>query len=152
MRVTSAAALSAAFLLIFGSAVAVAGLTYPAKAAAMPLLVGGAGAALSLLQLVAELRAGRHAGPDPVDLARDLPIYGWVWIFIAGVVGFGFLIAPPILLLAYLRLRSRERWGVCLALPLAVLALFYGLFQVALGVDLFEGLVPPLVADWLPPS
>ena len=57
VRFTSTVILSLAFLVIFSSAVLVAKLSYPPEAAAMPLIVGGLGAALSLLQLVRELSA-----------------------------------------------------------------------------------------------
>ena len=50
VRFTSTVALSLTFLVIFSSAVVVAKLNYPAEAASMPLIIGGFGAALSLLQ------------------------------------------------------------------------------------------------------
>lgn len=152
IHLTSTAALSLTFLVIFAAAVAIAGLRYPPKAASMPLLVGGCGAALSLLQLAIELRASRGTGEDPIDLAKDLPVYAWVWAFIIAIVAFGFLFAAPPLLFVYLRFRSRESWRLSLALSLGVLALLYGLFQMVLGVPLFEGLIPPIAADWLLPS
>jgi len=65
------------------------------------------------------------------------------------VVAFGFVLAAPVMLFAYLRFRSRESWWLSLLLPLAVLAMLYGVFQLALGVPLFEGLVTPLITDWL---
>ena len=65
------------------------------------------------------------------------------------VVALGFVIAAPVMLFAYLYFRSRESWWLSLLLPLLVLALLYGLFQLALGVPLFEGLVTPLIQDWL---
>jgi hypothetical protein len=36
-----------------------------------------------------------------------------------------------------------------LLLPLLVVGLLYGLFQLALGVPLFEGLLTPRIQDWL---
>jgi hypothetical protein len=148
-RFSSTAALSLTFLVIFSSAAVTAWLNYPPDAASMPLIIGGVGAALSLLQLIVELRARRGPDTEQIDLRKDLPIYAWVWAFVVGVVAFGFVLAAPVMLFAYLRLRSRERWWVSLILPLAVLALLYGVFDRALGVQLFEGLVTPMVQDWL---
>jgi hypothetical protein len=149
IRLTSPAALSLTFLVIFASAAIVARLNYPPEAASMPLIIGGVGAALSLLQLIVELRASRGAYEEQIDLRKDVPIYLWVWSFVIGIVAFGFIYAAPVTLFAYLRFRSRESWWLSLLLPLAVLGLLYGLFQVALGVPLFEGLVTPLIKDWL---
>jgi hypothetical protein len=149
IRVTSTAVLSATFVVIFASAAVVAKLNYPAEAASMPLFIGGIGAALSLLQLIVELRASRGAHEEQIDLRKDLPIYLWVWAFVGAVVAFGFVLAAPLMLCAYLRWRSRESWWMCLLLCAAVFGVLYGLFETALGVPLFEGLVTPLIEDWL---
>ena len=149
IRFTSTVALSLTFLVIFSSAVVVAKLNYPPTAAAMPLLVGGCGAALSLLQLIVELRASRREYEDQIDLRKDVPIYLWVWSFVIAVVAFGFVMAAPVMLFVYLRFRSRESWWLSLLLSAAVLALLYGVFQIALGVPLFDGLVTPRIENAL---
>jgi hypothetical protein len=149
VRFTSTVALSLTFLVIFSSAVLVAKLNYPSEAASMPLIIGGCGAALSLLQLIIELRASRGAYEEQIELRKDIPIYLWVWSFVLAVTAFGFVIAAPIMLFVYLRFRSRESWWLSLLLSLAVLALLYGVFQIALGVSLFEGLATPPIKDWL---
>lgn len=152
VRFTSTVALSLTFLVIFSAAVIVAQVNYPAEAASMPLIIGGIGAALSLLQVIVELRASRGAYEEQIDLRKDVPIYLWVWSFVGAVVAFGFVIAAPLMLFGYLKFRSRESWWLSLILAASVLALLYGLFQIALGVPLFEGLVTPLIKDWLFPS
>jgi Tripartite tricarboxylate transporter TctB family len=152
VRFTSTVALSLTFLVIFVSAVVVAKLNYPAEAASMPLIIGGCGAALSLLQLITELRASRGAYEEQIDLKRDIPIYLWVWSFVVAVTAFGFVLAAPVMLLVYLKFRSRESWWLSLLLSLAVLGLLYGVFQVALGVPLFEGLATPRIKEWLMPG
>jgi hypothetical protein len=149
VRVTSTVVLSGTFVVIFASAAVVAKLNYPAEAASMPLIIGGVGAALSLLQLIVELRASRGAHEEQIDLRKDLPIYLWVWAFVGAVVAFGFVIAAPVMLFAYLRWRSRESWWLSALLSVAVLAILYGLFETALGVPLFEGLATPAIEDWL---
>ena len=145
MRLTSTAALSLAFLVIFASAALVAALDYPPAAAEMPLAVGGCGALLSLLQLIIELRASRAAGEDAIDLAKDIPIYLWVWAFVIAVVALGFVVAAPVMLFAYLYFRSRESWWLSLLLSVSVVTLLYGVFQVGMGVPLFEGLLTPRI-------
>ena len=141
MRLTSTVALSLTFLVIFASAGIVAALDYPPAAAEMPLVVCGFGALLSLLQLIVELRASRAAGEDAIDLGKDMPIYLWVWAFVLGVVALGFVVAAPVVLFAYLCFRSRESWWLSGLLSLAVVAFLYGVFQVGMGVPLFEGLL-----------
>jgi hypothetical protein len=149
VRFTSTVALSLTFLVIFASAAIVARVNYPPDAASMPVIIGVVGAALSLLQLLVELRASRGPYEEQINLRKDGPIYLWVWAFVIAVVAFGFILAAPVMLFAYLRWRSRESWWLSLLLPALLLALLYGLFQVALGVPLFEGLVTPLIEDRL---
>jgi tripartite tricarboxylate transporter TctB family protein len=149
IRLTSTAVLSAVFVVIFASAAVVAKLNYPAEAASMPLFIGGIGTALSFLQLIVELRASRGAHEEQIDLRKDLPIYLWVWAFVGAVVAFGFVIAAPIMLFAYLRWRSRESWWLSVLLSAAIFGILYGLFETVLGVPLFEGLVTPMIEDWL---
>jgi putative tricarboxylic transport membrane protein len=141
MRLTSTVALSLAFLIIFASAAIVAVLDYPWAAAEMPLVVCGFGTLLSLFQLTVELRASRAPGEDAIDLGKDVPIYLWVWAFVLAVVALGFIVAAPVMLFAYLYFRSREPWWLSLLLSLSVVAFLYGVFQVAMGVPLFEGLL-----------
>jgi len=74
IRFTSTVALSLTFLVIFSSAAIVAHLNYPPEAASMPLIIGGVGAALSLLQLILELRASRGDYEEEIDLRKDVPI------------------------------------------------------------------------------
>jgi hypothetical protein len=149
-RITSTVVLCLTFLIIFTSAVVVAKVYYPADAASMPLIIGGVGAALSLLQLIVELHASRSpAYEEQINLRKDIPIYLWVWAFVIAIVAFGFVLAAPVMLFAYLRFRSREPWWLCLVLTASVLALLYGLFEKALGVALFEGLLTPPIEDWL---
>src|ERR1700719_2125786 len=148
-RFTSTAALSLTFLVIFFSALVVAEINYPPGAATMPFIIARFCAALSLLQLIVELRASRGAYEEQIELRKDSPIYLWVWSFVIAITAFGFVLAAPVMLFVYLKFRSRESWWLSLLLSLAVLGLLYGVFQVALGVPLFEGLATPRIKDWL---
>lgn len=149
VRLTSAAALSLAFLIIFGSAALVAGIDYPPAAAEVPLLVGGCGAVLSLLQLIRELRASRAGTEDAIDLGTDVPIYLWVWAFVIAVIALGFVVAVPVILFAYLYFRSHLSSWLSALLSISVVALLYVVFQVGIGVPLFEGLVTARIDDAL---
>jgi hypothetical protein len=151
-RIDSGVGLALAFLTIFLGADAIAALTYPAQAAEMPLLVGGLGAILSLVQLVKELRKSREPSRKARQLAGGLRIYAWVWGFVAAIVLFGFLQAAPPMLFAYLRWQSREPVWLAAVFAASGLALLYGIFVVLLGVPVFEGLVTPVVIDWLSPA
>jgi hypothetical protein len=153
IRFTSAFALSLTFFIVFLGAALIAGLNYPPKAASLPLIIGGVGAALSFLQAILELRTSRSPEfKEPVDLKKDLPIYLWIWAFVLAVTGFGFLIAAPATLFIYLVFRSKESVLLSAAIALGVLGLLYGLFQVVLSVPLFEGLLTPLISNWLIPA
>jgi hypothetical protein len=149
LRISSTVLLSGIFVVIFGGAAVWAKVSYPPEAALMPVIIGGVGAALSLLQLIMELRASRVVHEEQINLAKDLPIYLWVWAFTLAIVAFGFVLAAPVMLFAYLRWRSAESWWLCLLLPAVVLAILYGLFEIALGVQLFEGLATPPIEEWL---
>jgi hypothetical protein len=148
----SRVALSLAFLGIFGTAVAIAALSYPSGAREMPLIIGGLGAALSLLQFLTEIRESHRKAEEKVNLRKDLPVYAWVWSFVIVIALFGFMVAAPPALFAYLKFRSKERWAMSVGLAIAVWVLLWGLFEQLLGVTLWEGLLTPGIVDWLLPS
>jgi hypothetical protein len=151
IRPTSNVLLSATFFIIFTGAVVIAWTSYPEEAAAMPLMIGGTGAVLSLLQFVLDLRASRGDYKEKVNLKKDLPIYLWVWAFVIAITAFGFMIAAPVMLFIYLKFRSRESWVLTISLTVLVIAVLYG-FETFLGVDVFQGLITPSIQDWLFPS
>jgi hypothetical protein len=127
----------------------VVALGYPFKAALMPLVVGVPGAALCLFQLVTELRRAPAAEPQTQPVKRELQMIAWWGTFIAGILLFGFLIATPILLYAYLRFDSREpRWRALL-FALGGIAVVYGIFSQLLSTQLWPGFLPPMVSDLL---
>ena len=85
----------------------------------MPLIIGGFGAALSLLQLIVDVTRQprrRLRGADR-PAARIMPIYLWVWSFVIAVTAFGFVMAAPVMLFVYLRFALTR---VLVALPAAV--------------------------------
>jgi hypothetical protein len=148
MTVNGRVVLASLILAIFVGMDAMAA-TYPFKAALMPLVVGIPGALLCLFRLAVEMRTPpvtAHAGPP---IRRELLLLGWWGTFIGGIVLFGFVIATPILLYAYLRFESREPHWRALLVAAGGLAVLYGIFVTALSVQLWPGFLPPLVSDLL---
>jgi hypothetical protein len=126
--------------------------TYPFKAALMPLVVGIPGAALCLFRLVVELRGAPAVATPEAEgrtIWRELELFGWWGAFIGGIVLLGFEIATPILLYAYLRFESREPHWRALLIAAAGFAVVYGIFATALAVQLWPGFLPPMVSDLL---
>ena len=124
-------------------------LDYPFKAALMPLVVGMPGAALCLFQLLMELRRARVSEPQSRPVKRELQLIAWWGAFVGGVLLFGFLIATPILLYAYLRFDSREPQWRALLFALGEIAVVYGIFSQLLSTSLWPGFLPPMVSDLL---
>ena len=63
----------------------------------------------------------------------------WVGLFLAGVMGFGFLYAAPLLVFAFLHWGQRERLPVALAGGIGAWVILYGVFTRLLELYLFEG-------------
>jgi heme A synthase len=142
--------LSAMMLTLFAGMSGVA-LSYPPKAALLPLVVGLPGTALCVLQLALDWRGRRTAMVAPRDQRGRLRMLGWVVGFVAAVLLLGFLVAAPLALFAYARWQSREpRWLAAL-FGLAGFAAIYGVFELLLSVSLFEGFLIPALADLVVP-
>ena len=123
---------------------------FPPAARLMPLLAGVPGSALALASLVRELRHAAHdAAPDAAAADRaERGMLAWSFAFFAGILAAGFLVAVPVLVVAYLRLGARERWTIALLGAAASWAVLYGLFELGFGIPLFTGLVAEALANW----
>ena len=64
----------------------------------------------------------------------------------AAILLFGFIIAPPLFVAVFLRLRGKESWAVTLGGAAATLAMPYLMFETLLGLSLYQGAVVELVA------
>jgi len=76
-------------------------------------------------------------------------IFGWFVAFAIGLFFFGFYIATGLFALLFTRFQGKLSWLGAVFMAVLGLGFFYGAFQEALGVDLFEGVlfdaqVPPL--------
>ncbi|MGE0004543.1 MAG: tripartite tricarboxylate transporter TctB family protein [Parvibaculaceae bacterium] len=130
---------SLVMLLVFAFFVSQAAFFRP-EAALMPLLVGLPGLVLSLVQFVVDLRAGRNRKDDePIVSRGERPIMVWLILFTLGIILFGFSLAAPLLLAAYLFFTADERLPVALAGGALCFAVLYGLERL-MNMPLFEGL------------
>jgi Tripartite tricarboxylate transporter TctB family len=160
--------LTAIMLLIFSTMVGIA-TQYPADARFMPFVVGIPGIALCLLQLALDaVRAhdghlSRHfqtapkAGKPIETVAAELPefgghtakrelrMWGYFVAFIAGVLGFGFYVSIPIMLVTFLRRDAGASWRSALLLGIGATAVLYVMFGVILQIRLHPGFVTPLI-------
>lgn len=129
-------------LLIFALMVGFA-FTYPGESRFLPLVIGIPGLVLCLIQFVMELKGGD--GDNKVfkreDRIAELKMFAWFFVFVAGIVLFGFPYAAPIIVAAYLHFSWGERWYVSLGAAAFSWGILHGVFDYLLGLPLFEGLV-----------
>ena len=125
---------------IFLAAVGFA-LTYAPDARLLPLTIGIPGLILTTIQLVKELREQYPEKIDPRDFPREVRMFGWFFLFVSGLVLFGFIYAGPVLVALYLYFAGKEKWYVCLIAGAVVAGILYGVFEWFLGLPLWEGLV-----------
>jgi hypothetical protein len=140
-------ATSLVMLAIFAAMTAI-GLGYPEKARMMPLLVGIPGTLLALAQLIRDIRFPDVEAPTE-EAARErrseIGMFAWLALFLAGVMGFGFLHAAPVLVFAFMRFGQKESWAVALIGGFCTWVILYGVFTRILELFLFEGLLLPLL-------
>ena len=108
----------------------------------LPLVIGVPGFLLCLVQVATEWRA-KNVQPavTPVERVRERTMLAWCVVFVAGLVGFGFLYAGPVLVAAYLFLAGKEKWYIAVLAAVFAWAILYGVFGQFLGLPLFDGLV-----------
>ena len=68
----------------------------------------------------------------------------WFSGFILGIYFIGFIIAIPLFILTYMKWLG-TRWVVAIIWAIVTPAVIYGVFEVALGIDLYRG----LLLNWL---
>jgi hypothetical protein len=160
--------LTAVMLLIFSTMVAIA-TQYPVDARFMPFVVGIPGIVLCLLQLgldavraydgyfVSHFRTAPKAGKPAETLEAELPEFGphtakselrmWTYVvcFIAAVLGFGFYVSMPIMLITFLRREAEASWRSALLLGIGGSAVLYLMFGVLLQIRLHPGFLTPLI-------
>ena len=133
-------------LLIFWS------LTYPAlETKLLPIIFCTTVLVLAVAELWREGRgekgakntsAERTAGPVKEAVSNHIKIAAWVVGLFLGIYLLGFFVAIPVFIFLYLCLHGK-RWIVAIGLAALMEAVIYGLFTVALRIDLYRGLLFP---------
>ncbi len=67
-------------------------------------------------------------------------ILGWILGFAFGIYLFGFFVAIPVFLIAYLKSRQRS-WTITLSLTIVTTLFVWIVFELLLSADLWKGLV-----------
>lgn len=103
------------------------------------------------LELVGVSDRKASSGDAPVDFrftqsmdstvarARTITILSWILGFLVAIWLLGFALAIPALAFGYLKLQSREGWGISIGLTGVVWLLFWGLFERLLRLPFPEG-------------
>jgi hypothetical protein len=141
-------------LMIIGAAVAVIANKWPFRTALFPVSIGICVFFMALTELLLGLfgkeDASKH-GPlgtqlteaDTVDpkivFSRTVTMFAWIFGFFLMIVFLGFTIAVPLLVFLYLKVQSKEGWGLSLILTGTTLIFFYGLFVWLLETPFPEG-------------
>jgi len=115
--------------------------TYAPEARLLPLVIGIPGLVLCLVQLVKELRERGIPVVTPEEHAREWRMFAWFFVFVGGLVLFGFPYAGPPLVAAFLYFSGGEKWYVAVIAAIIAWLILYGVFERLLGLPLFEGLV-----------
>ena len=122
-------------------------LGYPEKARFLPLLIGVPAAVMAFTQLVFDIRKNRatpRPKPSAEELARrgrEVKMFVWFGLFVAGILAFGFVYAAPVLVFAFLKFGEKESWQTAMIGALGAWAILYGVFVKLLELFLFDGLV-----------
>src|SRR5882724_8191293 len=123
------------FIMLAAFAVAVGlAFTYAPEARFLPLVIGIPGLLLSLVQFVKELREPAEPAVTSEEHRREGAMFVWFFVFVGGLVLFGFIYAGPALVAAYLFFSGREKWYVALAAAAFAWAILYGVFEQFLGL------------------
>jgi|SRR5690349_25023217 hypothetical protein len=132
---------------------AIAALAWPLKTALFPLVISIPLFVLATIEVVSLWVSGARFSttkdfqrppaevPGTVAALRSLAAAGWILGFFAAILLFGFLVAVPVFLLAYLRFQARESWLFSIVFTAVVWAVFWGLFDYALHLPFASGML-----------
>lgn len=141
-------------------------LDYQPRARLVPLIIAVPTLLLTLLQLLIDMvpavgrrfsflqeydlfgiETGRAAepsektGPTSNVFRRELHFASWLLLLMALIYFLGYLVAIPLFLVLFLRLRSSESWTITLSITAVTWAFVYVVFIVVMGAPLHEGVV-----------
>ncbi len=120
-------------------------IAYPLRSRLFPLIALGTALILLIIQIIREVSALKEKEPteeirDRNFRSKNLAIWGWltgtlIMLWILGFMG-------TVVLLPFLYLRfHREGWLISISLPLGCGIFFYTLFDLALGMPLYPGIL-----------
>jgi hypothetical protein len=141
------ALITAAVFVVITTVLLIASMQLRSTAALVPLIV----AIPTLLILIEQFVRHTHAGdpeplrPEPELAARERSTLKWMTILLGLIWSAGVVLAIPAYLLLHLRVRSRERWSVAVAVAGAA----WGILFAGLGWLLEAPPPPGAVWMWL---
>ncbi|MFQ6017744.1 MAG: tripartite tricarboxylate transporter TctB family protein [Kiloniellaceae bacterium] len=151
MSIDGKVLMSLVMLAIFAGMVLVAA-GYPPEARLLPFVIGIPGVVLCLVQLVSEILAAQkdrpeaeHSAGQRVSLRREVALIAWFVGLVLSILLFGFLVAAPLIVFAFLYFDQRESLRLSAAMALSGATVLYLVFEVLLELILFQG----LLADWV---
>ncbi len=137
--------LTALVMLLLFLSMSLMALGFTEKARLMPLLVGIPGTILGIFELLSEIRTAARqseSGDESETVSRiEAVMLGWVFLFFAGILLFGFIYAAPLLVFAFMLAGKKETLTVALISAAGTWGVLYGFFQVAMEIPLFQGLI-----------
>jgi hypothetical protein len=93
----------------------------------------------------------------PVDIAEELPefgghtakrelrMWGYFVAFIAGLLGFGYYVSIPVMLVTFLRREAEASWRTALLLGIGATIVLYLMFGLALQIQLYPGYLSTVI-------
>jgi hypothetical protein len=89
-----------------------------------------------------------EASLDPDErIGREAIAWGYFLAFIAGIVFFGFHLAVPVFLIAFLRFRAKASWLMTLGLTAAACFVLFFAFEQLLHIELHKGFITERILD-----
>ena len=80
---------------------------------------------------------------------RELVLWGYFLGFIGGILLFGFWVAIPVFLVAFLRFQAKSSWRTSLVMGVAASIAFFLIFEKGLRVSVHPGFLTEYVFDQL---
>ena len=139
VRMSDARAIVSGLFCLFFAAIVAAALGWSRDTGLTPLLVGGPGLVLSLLQLRDDIRQSRRA-PIRIPPAA-LRLMGSFLGFVLVTLAIGLLAGAFVCIAVFLRAYERTGYGFAIAMATLYTGLAWLLFDVVLELTLFGGIL-----------
>lgn len=134
--------LISATMVLFFLGLVTAGATYSLESSVGPLLIGTIGFALAVAQLASDIRTPDDRSAEKAREHRLVAVHLlWLSGLVALIVTFGQMLGGAAFLVSYVRFALDRHWHVAVVTALLTQVVLYALFELALGVDLFDGLL-----------